>query len=311
LGLDGFGDKLDEYGREIRQRVLKWTGIPVSVGIAKTKTLAKVANHLAKKSAKAKGVLYLDRQRYIDAALEATPVEDVWGVGSRISKKLRQAGIYNARQLSQANLGWVKKQFSVMLVRTVLELRGQKCFELEKVPGANQNITVSRSFGKEVENLQQLRQSVCMYVCRAGEKLRSQNLCAKVVTVFAMNNRFGDSVYYNSASHIFETANESSLNLVQAAAKLTKQVYRKSVKFKKAGVILSKLTPKDQVQLNLFTDWGKFARDKRLMEVLDKINCLEKRVYFAGEGVEKPWQTKFERKSDCYTTRWDELIEVC
>lgn len=311
LGLDGIQENLDNYGRTIRQTILKWAGIPVSVGIAKTKTLAKVANHLAKISQKANGVLDLTQERYITPALKRIDVEDVWGVGRRISVKLKRAGIKTAQQLAQADIDWIAKTFSIMTVRTVLELRGHKCFELEEVPEPNKNITVSRSFGKDIETLEQLEQALLVYISRAGEKLRSQKLHAQVLTVFAMSNRFDrTNAYYNSACMIFEPATNSSLALVDAVGQLVKRVYREKIKFKKAGVILSKLIPSNQLQLNLFTDRNRTGRDRRLMETLDRVNEIKKQVYFASEGVTKPWQTKFEYKSNCYTTRWDELLKV-
>jgi DNA polymerase V len=295
LGLDGIQENLDNYGRTIRQTILKWTGIPVSVGIAKTKTLAKIANHLAKTSQKANGVLDLSQESYITPALERTDVEDVWGVGRRISERLKRVGIKTAQQLAQADIDWIQKTFSIMTVRTVLELRGQKCFELEEVPEPNKNITVSRSFGKDVETLERLEQALSVYVSRAGEKLRSQKLHAQVLTVFAMSNRFDrKNAYYNSACMIFETATDSSLDLVDVIGQLVKRVYREKVKFKKAGVVLSKLIPANQLQLNLFTDRDRTGRDRRLMETLDRINERRKQVYFASEGVIKPWQTKFD-----------------
>ena len=311
LGLDGIQENLDSYGREMRKRVLQWTGMPVSVGIAKTKTMAKIANHLAKKSVKAGGVLDLTQERYITPALERTDVEDVWGVGRRISKRLKKVGIMTAQQLASTDIEWIQKTFSVMTVRTVLELGGQKCFELEEVPEPNKNITVSRSFGKEVKTIEQLEQALSVYVTRAGEKLRSQKQYAQVLTVFGMNNRFGkEKSYYNSASCIIETATDSSLDLVSAVGQLVKKVHREGVKFKKAGVVLSKLVPKSELQLNLFADRKSIDRDRRLMNTLDRINDRSKQVYFACEGVVQPWQTKFEHKSRCYTTRWDELVKV-
>ena len=179
------------------------------------------------------------------------------------------------------------------------------------MPEPNKNITVSRSFGKEIDTLEQLEQALSLYVSRAGEKLRYQKLHAQVLTVFAMSNRFGKGKsYYNSASQIFDVATDSSLDLVNAVGELVKKVYKKNVKFKKAGVVLSKLVPKGKLQLNLFSDRKRMARDGRLMVALDRINERGKQVSFASEGIVKPWQTKFEHKSDCYTTRWDELVKV-
>ena len=220
-------------------------------------------------------------------------------------------GITTAYQLACADEKWIQKTFSIMLVRTVLELRGQKCFELEDVPEPNKNITVSRSFGKEVQTLEHLEQAISVYVTRAGEKLRGQQQYANVLTVFAGNNRFGNEKrYYNACSHIFETATDSSCELVRAAVELTRKVYMDGVKFKKAGVTLSKLVGADQVQLNLFSDAGGIARDKRLMEVMDRLNAREKNIFFGSEGMEKPWQTKFEHRSGSYTTSWEQLRVV-
>ncbi len=310
LGLDGIQGDLDAYGRDIRKTVLQWTGLPVSVGIAKTKTLAKIANHITKKSEKAGGVLDLTQKRYISTALERTDVDDVWGVGRRIAKKLKRVGIMTALQLAQTDIDWIQKTFSVMTVRTVLELRGQKCFELEEVPEPNKNITVSRSFGKDIETIEHLEQALTQYVSRAGEKLRSQEQYAQVLTVFGMSNRFGKDAYYNSASCIFDVATDSSLDLVGAVGQLIKKVYREGVKFKKAGVVLSRLIPKSELQLSLFSDRKKTARDTQLMQILDRINQRGKQVSFASEGVVNPWQTKFDHRSQCYTTRWDELVKV-
>ena len=223
---------------------------------------------------------------------------------------MKRVGIVTAQQLAESDIDWIQRTFSVMSVRTVLELRGQRCFELEEVPEPNKNITVSRSFGKAIETVEQLENSLTQYVSRAGEKLRSQEQYAQVLTVFGMSNRFGKDAYYNSASCIFELATDSSLDLVGAVGQLVKKVYREGVKFKKAGVVLSKLVPKDELQLNLFADRESIDRDKRLMQVLDRINMRGKQVSFASEGVSKPWQTKFEHKSQCYTTRWDELVRV-
>ncbi len=311
LDLQGFKSHLDAYGRRLRQTVLQWTGIPVSVGMAKTKTLAKVAKHLAKTSNKAAGVLDLTQERYIAAALERTPVEEVWGVGRRIAAKLHKVGIMNAKQLAETDPRWIQKTFSVMAVRTVLELRGQVCFGLEETPAPNQNICVSRSFGQSVTTLEALHEAACSYAVRAGEKLRQQNLCVKTLTVFAMSNRFDrDNAYSNAASHIFETATDSSVELVKVVGPLTGRVYRDGVKFKKAGVLLSGLVPQNQVQRTLFDNPANRQRDSRLMATLDRLNSHHKQVAFAAEGIAKPWQTQFNHRSACYTTRWDELVQV-
>ena len=311
LELSGIQTNLDTYGREIRKTVLQWTGLPVSVGIARTKTLAKIANNLSKNSKKTDGVLDLTQNKWISDALDRTDVGDVWGIGRKISANLKKIGIFTAKQLSETDIDWIQKTFSIAVVRTVLELRGQKCFELEEVAEPNKNITVSRSFGKDVETLEHLQQALSTYISSAAEKLRSQGLYAQVLTIFAMSNRFDrKNAYYNSASHIFDIATNSSREFNKYAKNLSVNIFREKIRFKKAGVTLSKLIPEDQLQLNLFADRQQISRDKRLMETMDRINSAGKQVFFASEGVDKPWKTKFNYRSARYTTSWDELVEV-
>ena len=311
LELAGINTDLDTYGREIRKTVLKWTGLPVSVGMARTKTLAKMANNLCKKSEKADGVIDLTQSKWMNSALERTEVGDVWGIGKQTSSKLKKVGILTAKQLAETDIDWIQKTFSIAVVRTVMELRGKKCFELEEVAEANQNITVSRSFGQNVETIEGLQQALATYVSRAGEKLRSQELYAEVLTVFAMSNRFDkENAYYNSASHIFDIATDSSREFSDCVGRLSANIFKEKVKFNKAGVTLSKLVPANNVQLNLFADEKQIACDKNLMSAMDSINSAGKQVFFAAEGIDKPWQTKFNYRSARYTTNWDELVEV-
>ncbi len=309
LDLQGISADLTQYCKQIRKTCIRWTGIPVSIGIAKTKTLAKVANHLAKKSSKAGGVLDLS-ERHIDIALQRTPVSEVWGIGARISARLHAEGILTAKQLSEADIGWIRKKFSVVAVKTVLELRGQSCFELELSAKPNKNIRVSRSFGAVVETQEQLRQSLCAYAARAAEKLREQRLCAGRITAFATSNRFSGQPYSKSASIIFDTPTDSSLELVATIENLTSQIYRNGIKFKKAGVYLSEIIPKKRRHLTLFDDKEAINKSTELMQTLDKINSHGKNIFFASEGIEKPWKTKFNRKSPSFTTKWNELPVV-
>lgn len=311
LSLQGLsGDPLG-LGRRIRRTVLQWTGIPVSVGIASTKTLAKIANHWAKKNAALEGVFDLSRVESLRSILEQIDVEKVWGVGRRLSEKLRPLGIRNAWHLAQADAGWFQKRFSVSIAKTILELRGQRCFCLEECPAANQNIRVSRSFGRPVCTLEHLQEAVCTYLSRAAEKLRQQNLCAQTLTIFAQNSPFGQAPFCApSASFLFETATQSTLEMMKAAQALLPRVYRQNVAFHKAGVLLSGLVPADKVQPNLFDDTTVRRRDSRLMQVLDRLNASGKQVFLASEGVRKPWQTTFHSRSPAFTTRWDELPVV-
>ncbi|MFZ9011846.1 MAG: Y-family DNA polymerase [Anaerohalosphaeraceae bacterium] len=310
LNLAGIPKDLTEYGRTIRKTVKQWTGIPVSIGIARTKTLAKVAGRIAKKSAKADGVLDLTESRWQETALSQVEVGDVWGIGRRISKKLHKVGILNALQLRDTDVDWIQKSFSIEAVRTVRELRGQCCYELEQSPPPKKGITVSRSFGETVTDLEHLKEATAVYVTRAAEKLRGQGLAAGVMTVFAMTSRFIEKRYYNRHVTAFEVATDDTAELLAAAMTGIEKLYRSGYAYKKSGVMLTGLVPRDKVQGHLF-DTKDRKRSGRLMETLDVINKKNPAgIHWAAEGIEQPWRTKFDRRSHTFTTDWGELPQV-
>jgi len=313
LNLAGFGDNLTDYGRRIKETVKQWTGIPVSIGIAETKTLAKIANRIAKRSRKAAGVLELSDKTYIDKALAQTGVEHVWGVGFKSAIKLKRAGIRTALSLREVDVEWMRRCFGVNGVRTVYELRGISCYELEEEPPAKKGITVSRMFGRKVETIEELKEAVASYASRASEKLREEGLAAGAVTVFVMTSRFVDvrKRYFNSHTVSFPTATNYTPALIDCAVRSVERVYRKGFLFNKAGIILDELVPEGNVQGNLFDEVDR-QKTRRLMRAVDGVNtrfpCGPLR--WAAEGISQPWRTKFVRCSKRYTTRWDELVEV-
>ena len=314
LELSGFtGRNLTEYGRLIHDTVRRWTGIPVSVGIAQTKTLAKVANHIAKKSARAAGVLDLTDSPYLERALESMGVIDVWGVGPGFARKLRNRGIETARQLRDADDKWILKTLGVVGLRSVYELRGRVCYDLETCPPVNKGIASSRSFGKPVESLEQLSESVASYTCRAAEKLRRQNLAAGVITVFVMTNLFSDKQrrYFNSETVDLPVATSDTSELLNYALAAVRKIYRKGYRFKKAGVLLDSLTDQNKVQGNLFDSVDR-SRSRKIMQVFDRINSLMEpdTIRYPAIGLDQPWKTRFQKRSPRYTTRWDELLSV-
>ena len=312
LNLAGFTRPLTEYGREIKSTVMKWTGIPVSVGIASTKTLAKIAGRIAKKSAKANGVLDLSDSSYIDKALAQTEVGDVWGIGRRYAQKLIRAGIHTALSLKNADIEWIRSKFGIMGVRTVYELRGISCYRLEYNPPAKKSITVSRSFGKAVESVDELKEAVATYTVRASEKLRHEKLAANVLTVFARTSFFDkQNIYSNSETINLPCPTSDSPELIAYATKAAEQLYRKGCRFKKAGILLSGLEPQNKMQLTLFDKIDR-CRSQALMQTVDSIkaNIPEANLHWAAEGLDRPWKTNFKRRSHRYTTRWDELVEV-
>jgi DNA polymerase V len=312
LDLGGIDQELCEYGREIQKTVKQWTGIPVSVGIGPTKTLAKVANYLAKHSEKADGVLDLYDSPHMEEALKATPVVKVWGIGYRSAKKLKKVGIENALQLSQADSRWIKKKFGVNGLRTVYELRGECCYELDENPPVRRSLIVSRMFGRDVETLEELKQAVASHVVRAGERLRREKIAAEVMTVYVMSSRFLKKNRYSNYKIVnFITATDDTNEMLAWAMNAVEELYRKDVKFKRAGVAMHGLVDKDKMQHGLF-DGADRERSESLMKVIDKINTRfgGRGLRWAVEGIDQHWQSKHNCLSRKYTTRWDELPTV-
>jgi DNA polymerase V len=310
LNLAGFGVPLADYGREIQRKVRQWTGMPVSVGIGTTKTLAKVANHIAKRSAKAKGVLDLTDSAYLSKALVKTPLEKVWNVGIKTAIKLKRAGLKTALDLSAADINWIRNKFGVVGVRTVYELRGVCCYPLEDNPPAKKSICVSRMFGRSVNSAEELKEAISSYASRAGERLRQEHLAAGLMTVFVTTSRFIEDRYFNSHTVAFPVATNNTMELIYNACGCIEKLYRKGCSFKKCGVTLSALVPEKKVQRNLF-DGVDREKYQRLMRAIDAANKrLNSSVQWAVEGISKPWHVKFKRRSNRYTTCWDEVLEV-
>jgi DNA polymerase V len=310
LNLAGFKFPLDEYGRRIQQTVKKSTGIPVTVGIGSTKTLAKVAGKIAKKSAKAQGVLDLTDSPYLGKALAGLPVEKVWGVGIKTAIKLKRAGIKTAFDLSKADIGWIRNKFGIVGVRTIYELKGVSCYPLEENPPLRKSIMVSRMFGRDVETLEELKEAIASYAARAGEKLRFEKLAAEFMTVFVTTSRFIKNKYFNSHTTEFPVATSDTRELIKASLLCMERLYRKGFIYKKAGLSLSGLIPEQLIQGNLFDNIDR-RKAGRLMRAVDAVNTrLDCPIWWAAEGISQPWHVKFKRRSCRYTTRWDELPEV-
>jgi DNA polymerase V len=306
------GLTLRSQGLEIRDKVKKWTGIPVSIGIAQTKTLAKIANRFAKKSEDAQGVLDLTPLIEQTAALEETAVDEVWGVGPAYSKLLKAAGIATARQLRDTDRRWVRKRMTVVGARIVEELRGVRCLPIEQCPPQKKSITCSRSFGVLTDSLEDLREAVSVYMTRAAERLRRFRLSAGVVTVFIMTNRFSqESQYSNSVTFDLAYSTDVTDELIGWALKGLGQVFRGGFNYKKAGVMLNGLVPTDQQSKRLFGD-ASYERSRQLMKAVDEINARHGRdtVRLGAARPNGRWQTKFLKRSPCYTTRIREALRI-
>jgi DNA polymerase V len=313
MSLDGDRDQaFYSRGIDIRGKVLKWTGIPVSIGIAQTKTLAKVANHLAKKDAAHQGVLDLTPVEVQTDALEQTPVGEVWGVGPSYSKLLKAAGITTARKLRDADRRWIRQRMTVVGARIVEELRGVSCLPLEQCPSKKKSVTCSRSFGVLVESLAELREAVAIYMSRAAERLRRFRLAAGVVTVFINTNRFSNEAQYsNSITYEMASPTDATNELLKWALRGLEQIYLAGYRYKKVGVMLNNLVPVDQLSKRLFGD-ARFERSRKVMAALDQINAKHGRdtVRFGVAQPDGRWRTKFLRRSRRYTTCLSEVLSI-
>jgi DNA polymerase V len=301
-----------DLGQEIRGRVLKHTGIPVSVGMAETKTLAKVANYHAKRSEKAAGVLSLVRPTYKDLALARLPVDEVWGVGPRYTEMLRRHGIETALDLRDAPDDWVRERMTVVGLRTVTELRGTPCIPLEVTPPNKKLITVSRSFGAATASLDELRAAIAFYTARAAEKLRRQKLAAGAITVFIETDRFKPGPQYsNSVTLNVAPKSDNTWELRELAFSGLARIYKPEYDYRRAGVTLGGLELADLVAKRLWEDeW--YERQRRLMAAVDRLNGKYGRDtvrcgLFHTEGL---WRTRFAKRSPRYTTRWSEICQV-
>lgn len=304
---------LVEFGQQVRERIGNWIGITVCVSIAPTKTLAKLANHAAKKYPATQGVVDLtnpDRQRRL---LALVPVDDVWGVGRRLSKRLNALGITTALDLANASPRAIRDQFSVVLERTVRELNGESCIELEEIPPTKKQIVCSRSFGVKVTHFELLREAVCEYATRATEKLRKEQQQAKVMTVFIRTSPFKDNEpqYSNSASGELLIPSCDTRDIIELANHLLKRIWKDGFRYAKAGVMLSDFYDPGMFQPGLFDDVSTRSNSQQLMSVLDTINQSGAgKVFFAGQGTKKDWSMKREHLSPAYTTHWDQLPRV-
>ncbi|WP_048921418.1 Y-family DNA polymerase [Rufibacter radiotolerans] len=311
LDLGNFYKKdLNEYCWEIKRTVQQWTGIPISLGVAPTKALAKVANKLAKKSQKAKGVLVLTDPHHLAEALKATQIEDVWGVGRQYAKLLRRHGVSTAYDFTQKNDAWVKKHMAVVGLRLVKELRGESCLELEELAPPKKGICTSRGFGERLTEYSQIEEATASYAATCARKLRKQGSCARVMTVFLQTNFFSEREpqYSNSRTITLPVATNSDLELIHYASLALKSIFRPGYRYKKSGVFLTEIVPNYQIQYDLL---DKVDREKHnsLMETVDRLAARYGRdiVKVAAQGLDPLWQMKCERRSPCFTTRLSEI----
>lgn len=299
-------------GLAIREKVKKWTGIPVSVGIAPTKVLAKVAGHIAKKHTKS-GVFIFDDENLIRRALNFFKVEDLWGIGSNTAKKLKSVGIHTALQFRQCDSSWVKRNLSVNGVRLQKELFGEVCYPIETKIKRRKSICTARSFGSEINKLSKLKEVIGSHANTCATKLRKEKSCCTTVGVFLSTNPFKPQAkQYNpyTVTQLHVPTNDS-MEIVKVAIKALESIYRGDCIYKKAGVVVSGTAPQEQTQLSLFDSLDRGKRENINIAV-DKVNSLmgKNKVHLAVQGNGRKWKIKQERLSPCYTTRFADILEV-
>ena len=301
--------EIENYGKEIRERILKWTGIPTSVGIAKTKTLSKVANHIAKKNKT--GVIYLNEN--IDNHLKKFHISDIWGVGKQLSKLYIKNGIDTAYELKNISNTWVKKSTNVLGAKTVMELRGITCINLETQETKRKSCCVSRSFGKKVESLEKLQESITTHCLNAAEKIRNDNQTTRSITIYIRTSPFDKNrkYYSNSITIDLPVSTNNSLELVKTAINGLTKIYKYGYFYQKAGIILSKLREASENEFNLLAPIME-KKSKTLMQAIDLTNAKYGRnaISIAQAGINNDWKMRREHSSKIDTASFDFLPEI-
>jgi DNA polymerase V len=301
--------RAEEQGRALKERVERCVGIPVSVGLARTKTLAKLAARAAKKNGACNGVFALDADN-AKRLLAATPVHDVWGVGCRLTKKLNRLGIYTALELADSDGRRIRRHCGLPLLRTVMELRGKPCIELEKCPPARKSVVSSRSFSRPLTSLQDLREAVSSYISIGARKLRDQGLAAANLHVFLSTSRYRTDIprFSGSRMAVLDEPTACTATLIRAGMRELERLYKKNLPYNKAGIMLTGLSDAAVRQRNLFQASTE-EKSRPLMEALDRVNDRWGRdvLRYASSGLQREWRMKQAKKSPAYTTCWDEL----
>ena len=301
-----------QFSIDLRAKVKQWTGIPVSVGIAPTKTLAKVANHVAKKYKK-EGVFVMKSSKTINEVLKYIPVDELWGVGRQYAKFLMERGFHTAHDLAHGSESWIKRNMTVNGLRMVKELKGISCYTIECETARKKNICTSRSFGIEAKELHELKEAIATYANTCAIKLRKEKSLAHSICVFVRTNPFKESAKQYNASQkaMLAVPTNDGMEITKQALAVLERLYKKGFNYKKAGVIVGDIVPDYSRQLSFFHQQD-ILRRQRVMYSLDYINTTMGRdkVRLAIQGFDRKWRLKQEKLSPCYTTRFTDMLQV-
>ena len=303
---------LIQHCQKLKQDIYKSIGVPVSIGIGLTKTLCKLANHIAKKYTD-DGVYFLHPN---DAILEKIGIGKIWGVGSAYKRRLGKINITTVAQLSKVQESWMKSEFGVVGLRMIKELNGYSCIALDPPISSRKNIMVSRSFRRDVYELDELKEAISVYATRLGEKLRRYHQAAEVLTIYLSANSFKnkrkDGRVHFSRTIALPIATSNTNDLIMWSCKVIESLYEKNTNYKKAGILASNLKPANQIQMHLFKSTNQHLKNNKLMKAMDSINKSNgnNTVYFASCNQQQSWSRKAEWESPKYTTRWEDLLTI-
>lgn len=311
LDLSGFNNKAVSYSQKLAKKILRWTGLPVSIGIGPTKTLAKAANYLAKKSHFFPSVCDLSDEDFRKQQLAKVAAGEIWGIGYKTAAKLSSLGIETALQLYQCNPQMIHKKFNICLMHTVLELQGESVLEIEE-ESPQKRILVSRSFGQKFSDIMTLKSALATHVNSAAQKLRGQSLAAKAIMVFlqtAYSNR-SDTEPHHSMVMPLQTPSFDTIELISVAVEGLTRLYQKDLQYRKIGVMLLDLIPETRIQTDMFSK--NVPNREQLMETLDTINQQMGRgtVHYAIQDLQKNWHPRSSLRTPAYTTNWEDILRV-
>ncbi|HSH86903.1 MAG TPA: Y-family DNA polymerase [Methylophilus sp.] len=317
LDFSSFSRKdLTVLAHDMRNTVLRCIGLPVSVGLGSTKTLAKLANHCAKKRPEFNGVCNFNIMdiETLDSIMMQIEVGEVWGVGRKLSQKLNDLGIMTVFDLKRADPAQLRRHFSVVMEKTIRELNGTVCIEMEEIAPPKQQIVSSRSFGMPVTTIEELGQSISLYVSRAAEKLRNQQSYAGSLHVFIHTSPFrtDQPQYSNGFTVPLPSPTDNTTRLASIAMWVLNQIYKPGYQYAKAGIMLGEIVPAAGIQNDMFSNMEPDSKSDRLMQAMDAVNKKmgKGKLIVGSQGYGQPWAMKQERKSPSYTTNWDELLKI-
>jgi DNA polymerase V len=300
------------FCKNLRATIKQWTGIPVTIGIGYSKTLAKIANHHAKKNKLE--VFDIRDEQLRTNILSNMNVEDIWGIGRRLKVRLNVVGIYKALQLREADPKFIRKQFGVVGEKTVYELRGLACMELEVVPPARKNIVSAKSFCRMLTKLEEVEEALSHYTAMTCMKMRAQRSKVHGINVFIETNYYTDMLnfYHNSSSYYFDLATSDTRQIITYAKRCLSKIFIQGHMYKKVGIMLLDLVDEDYNQGSLLSEAKLEVKSSQVMSLLDNVNAKMGRntLFFAAQGAERTWQTRAAFKSNNYTGDWNQLIEI-